>query len=96
MRQISHILIFENRTSFSAKNRIQAVAYRGEALDSLAVLLDLSILQLSKYNDLLAGESIPLGSPVYRQPKKKKGVEETVVVRADDNMWLISQWQEFG
>ncbi|MGB0456977.1 MAG: glucosaminidase domain-containing protein [Chitinophagales bacterium] len=75
------------------QNRIQAVAYRGEALDSLAVLLDLSILQLSKYNDLLAGESIPLGSPVYRQPKKKKGVEETVVVRADDNMWLISQWQ---
>ena len=74
-------------------NRIQAVGYRGEALDSLAVLLDLSILQLSKYNDLLAGESIPLGSPVYRQPKKKKGREKTVVVQPGDNMWLISQWQ---
>ena len=74
-------------------NRIQAVGYRGEALDSLAALLDLSILQLSKYNDLLAGESIPLGSPVYRQPKKKKGLEKTVTVQAGDNMWLISQWQ---
>ncbi len=74
-------------------NRIQAVGYRGEALDSLAVLLDLSILQLSKYNDLLAGESIPLGSPIYRQPKKKKGLEKTVTVQPGDNMWLISQWQ---
>tara|TARA_B100000925_G_scaffold259878_1_gene215676 strand:+ start:1396 stop:3033 length:1638 start_codon:yes stop_codon:yes gene_type:complete len=74
-------------------NRIQAVGYRGEALDSLAELLDLSILQLSKYNDLLAGESIPLGSPIYRQPKKKKGLEKTVTVQPGDNMWLISQWQ---
>ena len=74
-------------------NRIQAVGYRGEALDSLAKLLDLSILQLSKYNDLLAGESIPLGSPIYRQPKKKKGLEKTVTVQPGDNMWLISQWQ---
>jgi LysM repeat protein len=74
-------------------NRIQAVGYRGEDLDSLAALLDLSILQLSKYNDLLAGESIPLGSPIYRQPKKKKGLEKTVTVQPGDNMWLISQWQ---
>ncbi|MBB00955.1 MAG: hypothetical protein CMN34_08530 [Saprospirales bacterium] len=74
-------------------NRIQAVGYRGEGLDSLADLLNLSILQLSKYNDLLAGESIPLGSPIYRQPKKKKGLEKTVRVQPGDNMWLISQWQ---
>lgn len=73
-------------------NRIQAVGYRGEALDSLASLLDLSILQLSKYNDLLAAGSIPLGSPIYRQPKKKKGLEKTVTVQPCDNMWLISQW----
>ena len=39
------------------------------------------------------GESIPLGSPIYRQPKKKKGLEKTVTVQPGDNMWLISQWQ---
>ena len=75
------------------QNRIQAVAYRGEALDSLCILLDLSMRQLSKYNDLLASEVIPLGSPIYRQPKKRRGLEKTVTVQEGDNMWLISQWQ---
>lgn len=75
------------------QNRIQAVAYRGEALDSLSILLDLSMRQLSKYNDFLASEVIPLGSPIYRQPKKRKGLDKTVTVKEGDNMWLISQWQ---
>lgn len=73
-------------------NRIPAtVAAAGESYASIAMVNNIKVWQLFKYNDLDKSANIKTGDTLYLKPKNYKGMIETVVVGANDNLHSISQ-----
>lgn len=73
-------------------NRIPAtVVAAGESYASIAMVNDIKVWQLYKYNDLDKSANIKPGDTLYLKPKNYKGQIETVVVTVGDNLHSISQ-----
>ncbi len=76
------------------KNGVKMViAKNGDTHSKIASAYNIGIKRLLKYNDLPRSEALANGAYVYLQPKRKKnrGSQTTHRVKAEDNMYSISQ-----
>jgi LysM repeat protein len=64
---------------------------KGETLDLIGNVLKIEKEDLLAFNDLTDDSNIKDGQTIFIQQKKKSNKEETYKVKAEDNMWSISQ-----
>ena len=77
---------------FLSLNHVKyTVAKRNETFESIAKARQMNLYLLKKYND--AGDSIALheGDMVYLQPKRRKGTQDSCVVRKNDSYRGLAQ-----
>lgn len=73
-------------------NNIPAlIAKSTDSYASIALENDMRVWQIYKYNDLNKTDSIEQGDTLYLKPKNYKGLVETTVVSANENMKMLSQ-----
>lgn len=73
-------------------NNIPALVVKtGESYASIASAYDMRVWQIYKYNDLSKSDTIKAGDTLYLKPKNYKGLSETYVIQASENMHLVSQ-----
>ena len=66
-------------------------AKKGDTWFGIAKEFNIFSFQVYKQNDLLESDNIFPGQMLYLEPKKKKNIEHTYKVKADDSMYSISQ-----
>lgn len=64
---------------------------KGETLEVLSNVLNIEKEDLLEYNDLTTDVNLKDGQVIFIQRKKKSNKEGTYKVRAEDNLWSISQ-----
>lgn len=64
---------------------------RGETLDLIGNVLNIEKEDLLKFNDITDDAQLKDGQTIFIQQKKKSNKEGTYKVKADDNIWSISQ-----
>lgn len=73
-------------------NKVKCVKlYKGETLELIGNVLRIEKEDLLTFNDLKDDSQLKEGQVIFIQSKKKKNKEGTYKVKADDNMWSISQ-----
>lgn len=75
-------------------NNVKAVKIytgKGETLDLLSNVLNISKEDLLVFNDITDESAIKDGQTVYIQQKKKSNKDGTYKVKQEDNMWSIAQ-----
>ncbi|MEN9448724.1 MAG: hypothetical protein RJA25_2014 [Bacteroidota bacterium] len=82
-----------NKNIFKINNTKAVKIYinKGETLDLLSQVLNVSKEDLLNYNDITDESIIKDGQTIFIQHKKKSNKEENYNVRQEDNMWSISQ-----
>jgi LysM repeat protein len=64
---------------------------KGETLDLIGNVLKIEKEDLLAFNDITDESNLKDGQTIFIQQKKKSNKEETYKVKAEDNMWSISQ-----
>lgn len=73
-------------------NKVKCVKlYKGETLELIGNVLHIEKEDLLAYNDLKDDTQIKEGQVIFIQQKKKKNKEGIYKVKAEDNLWSISQ-----
>ena len=73
-------------------NNIKTVVVQpGETLDDVARKYNISKQRLMNYNDIAEGDSLPMASKIYLQPKRFRGFNKLHEVKKGENMKVISQ-----
>jgi LysM repeat protein len=64
---------------------------KGETLDLIGNVLKIEKEDLLAFNDITDESNLKDGQTIFIQQKKKSNKEETYKVKAEDNIWSISQ-----
>ncbi len=82
-----------NKSIFKVNNckAVKIYINKGETLDLIGNVLNIEKEDLLTYNDIADDSQIKDGQIIFIQKKKKSNKERTYKVKADDNIWSISQ-----
>jgi hypothetical protein len=81
-----------NQRKIMKNNRVKfIIARKGDGIDKLCDELDMRPWQIKKYNELDENAKILQGDLVYLQPKRRRAEQDYHVVKAGENLYMISQ-----